>query len=394
MLTDLPIEVIRCIANNLNSTDTLKLSTCHSIFSGSLNVEKIHTNITEEADLDSFLLWLKKNPGIVTKHISVEDTMGLIAGSGLVDCLAHSYGTTLPELTLDTLFQPAEILSKMPGVQRATFRGGMYDSRSSLSANTALKELTLCDGLDASIDAEIVGLSGITDAVNMRKLTLLEQELPMCLCALPKLKSLTHLHITGTKYCQRIVHNIKSTCQLPALKYLVLDSSSFLLEDAEVRLALENLEVLDVSRRHILAPAGTHDESMHEPSSEFVQWLRGMPYLTTFGAADLVLDHTVGSDSIKKLTMSGRSFIYSLAAGMTFENFPNLQELVIHAATSLSLDEYEVIGACDLFCEMDDLEVTLWRHSDDAQPIWQENESLTTWFRIASECPAVVFMVK
>ena len=382
------LEVIQTIAERLCTHEALKLSTCHSTFSGAITVPRVSVELCDEAALDSFCMWLDAYPGI-SREFRIEGTCGFV-GFGdketeFVDSLVNSYHSTLTKLSMDLLFLPGGLLSSLSAVQHATFCTGRFDSTPSLARNEALEVLCIRDGLDAMCDDECIELGGITDAPKLRHLCIQEQDVPICLDDLPKLDKLTHLEITGCDrcpHCPPLLSDIDSVRHLPLLKTLILDSRSALLEDAVVMEALKNLEVLNLS------PYGHCD--LHRPSQAFVDGIRKMEKLTTFGARDLVLDRSFGSGSIETIVMSFASFIESVAAGMTVYDLPNIEKVVITEATSLCFRRHEIEWVCDLLRNAQ-IVVELCRENEDDDGL--ENESLTAWFHIASRCPHVTFCI-
>lgn len=394
MTTRLPLEIIQRLADHLDTCDALKLSTCHSTLYGSLKVPKLCLDLVDESTVRSACMWLKKNPNIATESLFLRDAHGVTDGTDFFQHVVRAYGTSSIDLQVECMHQPEALLTHMPFVNSLVCTLGGYDSYPSLQYNVNLERLILLGGLETDIDDECIGLLGITEAPHLQHLTIINQDTPLCLCELPNLKQLTHLELIGTEYTPGIVKSIRNVRFLHELKYLTVDSYSELLEDPEVLRDLKHVEVLDLSRRHRNYTDPYTEDEIHDPTPDFVQGIRSMPYLKTFGARDLILDSTFGSSSIETLIMSLDSLLESLnlEESMTLANFPKLTNLEIVGGMQQTLMEDELEWIQDLF-RGSSVTLTL-RRAGVAIDMCLENEILTTWFGIAHECPGMRIVVQ
>lgn len=397
MFLDLPRDIHQRIADELYGYDRLKLSTCHSTLEEYGHLREVYLDIADETSVDSFCLWLRKNRGTI-RRLSVYDTTGVLGDNTLSEkfqrCLEISC-TAVEDISMNLRYHLPSILSRLPSVKTAYFSDGGFPQLPSLSRNEALDTLCIRGGLEVTGDLmHASDLVGIAEAPKLRSLSIRGQDARLCLCELPQLHHLTRLEIIGTRDTWNVVRDVHALPRLPHLKHVVLDSSSALIDDLETDLGhLENIETLDVSRRHEKSPWNAYNNVLHKASPTLIDFLGRMPHLKTLGAGDLILDHSAHSASLETMHMSLLSFVASVGAALTFDTFPKIQELCIETATSLELGMHVEEGFIRFLSRVP-LKLRLRRGPGPAEGHAFENERLTVWFRIASYCPHLTIQIE
>ena len=394
MIHDLPPHLLRKIASQLNPTDAVILSTCHSGLRQCGDISRAYIRPHSAEMITSFCQWLYKHPGCLT-YLGLYDTHSFGADEmwdTLYTALEYA-GTALETLVIGSRVQPVDLVARLPSLQHVVSYDGRYPQLSSLAHNTALKTLHIKSGLDYVYENKADFL-GIASAPSLEKLVVWEQPEHVCLCMISRLQSLKHLEIIGTPYqtciAAKFIRHLKS---LPHLHHLILDSSTPIF-DGELYSSFRNLKTFDVSRRHpehIWVWTDEHFTASHNDA--FLRGIRAMRRLDTLGCRDTFLNDSFFSTTVKKLLVTNESLGRSFEAGFHLGNVPSLKHLIIDGACCTVFPELFIRAMISQLEHTRGLTITLHRPVTGDRPL-RENAILSFWMSMASACPHVYFRVE
>lgn len=389
---DLPDHLLRKIASHMYPTEAVILSTCHSALHVCGLVSRIYFMPHTVAMIESFCRWLRKRPHTLA-FLALYDLDGLIDDPHIAETLysALEYaGSALEDVVIGSRSQPEDLIQRLPSVRHVTIYDGAFPQIGSLARNERLKVLCLKSGLH-DIEDGVADLHGIAYAPALEKLVILQQPGHLCLCMVPKLRQLRHLEIVGTRRHSNIVTNLRHLRSLPHLEHLILDSSTPMF-DEEMFGALKHLKTFDVSKRHPDHLWIWDDEHFSAAlNGPFLDGVRAMKRLEILGCRDIILNDTFYSGSIAELHVTNESLSRSLDAGFRLDAVPNLRYLVIDGSCSANFPAY--LKSAFVSMLQKPLTVTLHRSMRGDRPL-RENSLLTFWLSVASQCPAVTFVIE